>query len=37
MSNQTQEEPMMQTSEVNPTSQELNNPINEIAAFQSID
>lgn len=35
MSNQTQEEPMMQTSEVNPTSQELNNPINEIAAFQS--
>ena len=35
MSNQTQEQPMMQTSEVNPTSQELNNPINEIAAFQS--
>jgi len=35
MSNQTQEEPMTQLSEVNHTSQELNNPINEIAAFQS--
>ena len=35
MSNQTQEEPMMQTSEVNQTSQESNNAINEISPFQS--
>ncbi|NCS20784.1 MAG: PatA/PatG family cyanobactin maturation protease [Microcystis aeruginosa G11-06] len=37
MSNQTQEQPMMQTSEVNSTSQEPNNAINEIAPFQSVE
>jgi cyanobactin maturation PatA/PatG family protease len=37
MSNQTQEQPMMQTSEVNNTSQELSNVINEIAPFQSVE
>jgi hypothetical protein len=37
MSNQTQEQPMVQTSEVNSASQELNNAINEITPFQSLE